>query len=151
MLKKSPCLAVLNSGACVHGFALHDSWLFARYPRIHPCKQAAFKQRRCQGRLFFSFFLMPVRSAGQIIWGLWPEIFEEIWEGNLPQSGSVGDHSSATQQRAATQDAARSFPTSRLLMSCGCVFSQKERVDKRTAATDIFLDVLQPTEKRGRD
>lgn len=92
---------------------------------------------------FFFFFLMLVRSAGHIIWGLWPEIFEEIWKGNLLQSGSVGDHSSATRRRAATQDAARSFLRSRLLMSCvrgsECFIGPGKRLDKQTAAIDSFF------------
>lgn len=67
------------------------------------------------------FVLMLVCLVGQNILGSQPEIFEEIWEGNLPQSPSVDDHSSATQWWAATQDAARSFLRSKLLMSCGCV------------------------------
>lgn len=124
--------------------ALHGWWHFARYPTI---LQVTFKQWRYGWRVN-CFLHKLVRSAGQIIWDCGQRFFEEIWEGNLLQSGSVGDQWSATHRRwrhcQVTPQEESPDELGMCALVCLCVWKKR---DRKTAASDIPLAVIQLRKK----
>lgn len=121
--------AVSNWSACMHGFAFNESWLFARYPE----NTQLARRLQAGGRLSSlspPLSLVLVRSAGQIILGLWAKIFEGIWEVNLLQSGSVGGQSSARRRQLPLKmppDRALEVESWWTVCACVCVSKAHEK------------------------